>query len=67
MKLGERIKALRGNRPIYIIAASADPPIAPSNWSAIEHGHQTNPRIDTLRRIAGVLGVDIKELLEGVE
>ncbi len=65
MTLGERIKELRGTLPIYKIAAAAE--IPPSNWSALEHGHHTNPSIKTLRRIAGVLGVKVDELMKGVE
>jgi DNA-binding XRE family transcriptional regulator len=64
--VGARIRTLRleAGRPAREIAAAAG--MAPSNYARLE-ASRVDPRVDTLRRIAGALGVPIEALVESTQ
>ena len=61
-QLGEKIRAARKKAGLTQDKVSSAMPMSWGKYSFIENG-RVSSRITTLRRIAEVIGIDIKELL----
>lgn len=65
--IGERIREVRKAKKLtqkQVEAASGDPPIKHNYISKIENGHELNPQVSTLKRIAKGLGVEYDVLTQ---
>jgi transcriptional regulator with XRE-family HTH domain len=64
MKLSLRLKRIREQRGLSQLKLAKQSTVAQGYISAIEAGKQTNPGIETLRKLAKALGVPVTALLE---
>jgi transcriptional regulator with XRE-family HTH domain len=62
-ELGIRIRTLRDKAGLSLSELEAESGIPKATISRIENGHR-NPRIETLKKIAEGIGVELKELFE---
>lgn len=58
-----RMRALREEKGLTQTQAAAAADMKVSRWNDIESGGRRNVTVETLARIAGVLGCDARELL----
>jgi transcriptional regulator with XRE-family HTH domain len=64
MTLGRRLKRIREQQRLSQLRLSQRSRVAQGYISALEAGTQTNPGIETLRKLAKALGVRVTALLE---
>ena len=60
--IGERLKELRGDRPIYVIAAKLA--ISPVTISLYENGKIADPSVRKLHALASYYNTTIEELIQ---
>ncbi len=60
---GEKIKARRNYLKLSQDAAARNADMPISSWRRIEHDETGDPKISTLRKIAGALGMNAKSLI----
>src|ERR687894_922810 len=62
---GGRLAAIREQRMLTQARLAAEAGVSPTTVSGIESGRISRPHFGTLRKLAGVLGVDPEELFSG--
>ncbi|MDQ0415256.1 helix-turn-helix domain-containing protein [Mesobacillus stamsii] len=61
--IGERVKKLRQEKRMSLSELAEQAGVAKSNLSSLERNLQTNPSIQFLEKIAGVLKVPVDQLI----
>lgn len=62
--IGENIKKLRKEKGITLSNLAKQSGVSKSYLSSLERGLKTNPSIQIVESVAGVLSIDINELLD---
>lgn len=60
---GARLRDLRKASGLNIVELAAQSEVGINTLYSLEQGNRSNPKLNTLERIAEVLGVDVRELL----